>query len=74
MTQATPTSSFEPVPNPDGDKLRISPDGRVIAEELTANPRGDWFLYVRGVRTAYTTYEKNPEIATWPLLKAVVDE
>lgn len=73
MSEGVPTGPGA-VDNPTGDKLRISPDGLVVADELVGNPRGDWFLYVRGVRIAYTTNEKNPEIASWPLLKAVVGE
>lgn len=63
--------------DPTGGLLRISPDGKVMAEELTAQVTsqgttyqpGDYFVIVRGARIYYTTPQMNPEIADWPKLK-----
>lgn len=65
------------VADPTGGLLRISPDGRCVAEELTAQATsqgqtyqpGDYFVWVRGARIYYTTPQMNPEIADWPKLK-----
>lgn len=66
-----------PVDDPTFGLLRISPDGRVLAEELEVPVKcqgqvwqpGDYFVTVRGVRVYYTTAQMNPEIADWPKLK-----
>lgn len=66
-----------PVADPTLGLLRISPDGLILAEELTAQATsqgvtyqpGDYFITVRGTRIYYTTPEMNPEIADWPKLK-----
>lgn len=71
------TTPVDPVDDPTFGTLRISPDGAVIAEELTAQTTsqgktykpGDYFIYVRGARIYYTTPQQNPEIADWPKLK-----
>lgn len=74
MTELKSASALD---DPTGGLLRISPDGRVIAETLTAQATsqgvtykpGDYFVWVRGARIYYTTPEMNPEIADWPKLK-----
>ncbi|GAS95454.1 uncharacterized protein RMCC_2420 [Mycolicibacterium canariasense] len=68
-----------PVDDPTFGRLRISPDGAVVAEELvgqvtsqgTVYKPGDYFVWVRGQRIYYTTAEQNPEIASWPKLGVV---
>jgi hypothetical protein len=65
-----------PVEDPTHGRLRISPDGGVVAEELIGQvtsqgvtyQAGDYFVWVRGQRIYYTTAERNPEIASWPKL------
>ena len=65
-----------PVDDPTFGTLRISPDGRIIAEELTTRVTsqgityqpGDYLVLVRGARIYYTTPTMNPEIADWPKL------
>lgn len=67
---------FPPVKDPTFGTLYISPDGAVVAEELTGQvtsqgvtyKAGDYFVWVRGQRVYYTTKERNPEIASWPKL------
>lgn len=67
------------VSDPTGGVLRISPDGLVVAEELTAQATsqgvtyqpGDYFMWVRGARIYYTTPTMNPEVAGWPKLGVV---
>lgn len=78
MTDAGGFSSL-PVVDPTGGVLRISPDGRCVAEELTGQVTsqgrtfvaGDYFVWVRGARIYYTTPQMNPEIADWPKLGVV---
>lgn len=70
------------VDDPTRGRLRISPDGAVLAEELSGNAvshgvtygPGDFFLVVFGARIYYTTRERNPEIADWPKLGVVEHE
>jgi hypothetical protein len=66
----------QPIDDPTAGLLRISPDGRVVVEELTVQATsqgqtykpGDYFVWVRGARIYYTTPQQNPEIADWPKL------
>lgn len=69
----------QPFDDPTGGLLRISPDGRCIAEELAAPvtsqgrrwDAGDFYVTVRGARIYYTNLTMNPEIAGWPKLGVV---
>lgn len=68
MSPDPTTVVFPPVDDPTGGRLRISPDGTVVAEQQINTTRGDWLVWVRGHNIYYTTRARNPEIAGWPLL------
>jgi hypothetical protein len=75
VVDPAPDIPIPPPPPPDDithGKLRINPEGTVIARELAvANPKGDWVVIAMKtgeINWFYTTNVKNPEINTWPYL------